>query len=346
MVRILPLLVAMLVVPRSIGAQSDDETIRMLVWNIQRAAAAFENGPEKALAILRETNPDVCLLQESYDIEGDRPTLGRWLASQLGWNVHQGESPHLCVLTRLEIVETEFHHAWHGVGARLRDEDGRELIAYSTWIDYRAYLPHHLRDHPECDDEALLACEHDDSRRVAQTRALVAHLQQRGHLDDSGTPLLVGGDWNCPSHLDWTDETARTFRFRRPIALPVSMAMHEQGFSDAFRMVHPNAVQHPGITWSPLDRGSIELPETSDRIDRLYVKSPHLHPVAASVLPTVFESGVAEAQRAFPSDHGAVIIDIRWAATTESADEAGASRAAKRKTPERLPAPAWSFASC
>jgi hypothetical protein len=237
--------------------------------------------------------------------------LGRWLASELGWNVYQGDSPHLCVLTPLEIVETKLHHGWHGVGARVRDAAGRELVAYSTWIDYRAYGPYHLRDHPDCTDAELLACESETSDRLGQARAIIEHLKEHGHLDTE-TPLLVGGDWNCPSHLDWTDDTARTHRFRRALALPVSRMMQEAGLVDTFRVIHPNPVQHPGITWSPLYRGTSEEPVPWDRIDRLYVKSDRLDPIAARVLPIVFEAGVAEAQRAFPSDHGAVVIDLRW----------------------------------
>jgi len=66
-------------------------------------------GAEKALAVIQSENPDIVLLQESYDINDDRPHLGVWLAGELGWNQYQGESTHLCVLTPLKI-ETEFFH--------------------------------------------------------------------------------------------------------------------------------------------------------------------------------------------------------------------------------------------
>jgi exodeoxyribonuclease-3 len=290
--------------------------LRVLVWNIQRGANAFDAGAEKALAIIRAVDPDLCLLQESYDIEDDRPTLGRWLAEQLGWNAHQAESPHLCVLTPMTISERYYHHPWHGVGATLTDENGRALIAYSIWIDYRAYTPYHLRDEPDVTDESLLLNETERSGRFAQAEAIIAHLDEAGHLR-AEAPLLVGGDWNCPSHLDWTDETAKVYRFRRDLDLPVSLAMADAGFSDVFRMVHREPVQSPGITWSPLYRGSVDEPETADRIDRLYLHrratSSVLTPLAAYVLPKVYEAGsVPVEQRTFPSDHGCVVIDFQW----------------------------------
>ncbi len=301
--------------PEGDAASDAREGLRVLVWNIQRGAKEFDDGPEKALAIIRDVDPDVCLLQESYDIEDERPTLGRWMAAELGWNTYQDVSPHLCVLTRLDIDETFFHADWHGLGARLRDEHGRELIAYSIWLDYRSYTPHALRDDPDATDEDLLANETEHSDRLGQAKALLAHLDSTSRSSPR-VPLLVGGDFNCPSHLDWTEETAKVYRSRRSLPLPVSIAFRDAGFEDAFRLVHPEPVQHPGITWSPLFRGTVETPETAERIDRLYLhrrETPRLVPVAARVLPVVYEhDSIPQAQRAFPSDHGCVVIDFEW----------------------------------
>lgn len=297
----------------------DGDTLRVLVWNVQRGANEFDEGPEKALAVIRAAAPDLCLLQESYDVDGERPTLGRWLAGELGWNAWQGESPHLCVLTRLEIEEQYFHHPWHGVGARIVDDADRAFVAWSIWIDWKAYLPYLLRDRPDATDAELLACESEGSTRLAEARALLAHLAEARHLAGD-LPLLVGGDWNCPSHLDWTADAARLFRFRRPLDLPVSRAVAAAGLVDTFRAVHPDPTRIPGITWTPLDRGSVAAPTPADRIDRLYVDDPgdpgagpRLVPVAAHVLPRVLEdAAIPEEERVFPSDHAALVVDLEW----------------------------------
>lgn len=297
--------------------------LRIMVWNVLRGGNEIEDGPAKALQIIRDTSPDVVLLQESYDIHGDRPELGAWLAGELGWHQHQAESKHLCVLTPLEIEATFFHHEWHGVGAQLRDAQGRSLVAWSIWIDWRSFITYALRDNPEISDQELLAMETEQSSRMDQARALVAHLREAGHLE-SKLPVLVGGDWNCPSHLDWTVDTARVYRDRRALPLPVSLLMESAGFEDAFREVHPNAVQHPGITWSPWNRAKGDdgtgARQSFERIDRLYLKNPmptagawSLQPIAAQVLPVEWESdAVPLEQRAFPSDHGALVIDLEW----------------------------------
>ncbi|MDP6128462.1 MAG: endonuclease/exonuclease/phosphatase family protein [Planctomycetota bacterium] len=300
-----------------------ETNLRVLVWNVLHGANDVEKGAEKALTIIRSAKPDIVLLQESYEIDGERPRLGEWLAGELGWNQHQAESTHLCVLTPMKLEATFFHHVWHGVGAKLRDEYKRELIAWSTWIDYRAFLGYELRDNPNMSDETLLAAEDKRSSRLQQATAIIAHLKESGQLK-SNVPLLVGGDWNTPSHLDWTKDAERVYKNRRELALPVSKAMQDAGFMDTFRVVYPNPVQYPGITWSPMFRGPISgeegTPQSFERIDRLYLKNPagasggwSLRPVSGKVLPLIWEDdSIPVKQRTFPSDHGALLMDLEW----------------------------------
>ena len=298
---------------------SGADTLRVMAWNVLRGSNKVEHGPEKTLAIIQDAAPDIVLMQESYDIDGDRPKLGKWLSEQLGWNYHQSESPHLCVLTPLEMKATFFHHDWHGLGALLTDAQGRSCLAWSIWLDYRSYITWDLRDNPDITDEDLLAAEDERSARLPQATALLEHLKSEGHLA-SDIPVLVGGDWNTPSHLDWTVDTSRVYKRRRALPLPVSLAMHDAGFTDAFRDVHPDPVQQPGITWSPMYRMSGEKAQGFERIDRIYLKNPDtprgdwtLHPVAATVLPIPWEDESIEIrQRQFPSDHGAVVVDMEW----------------------------------
>ncbi|MEC8252873.1 MAG: endonuclease/exonuclease/phosphatase family protein [Planctomycetota bacterium] len=299
-------------------AAAEEDTLDVLVWNVLHGANDVENGAEKALRVIRDAEPDLVLMQESYDVNGDRPTLGRWIAAELGWQCHQADSPHLCVLSREEITARFFHHPWHGVGVRVRDARSREFLAYSIWIDYRAFPGYELRDNPSMSDKELLLAESVRSSRLPQAQALLEHLSGRGHLEAT-VPLLVGGDWNTPSHLDWTPDTARVYRNRRAVPLPVSRAMQDAGFTDTFRALYPNPVQRPGITWSPMFRRRTNgEAQAFDRIDRLYLKNPssggwRLEPRRARVLPEVWEDeALPTLERTFPSDHGAVLIQLAW----------------------------------
>ena len=309
------------------------DTMRVLVWNVLNGGNSVVDGAEKALAVIRDSGADVVLMQESYDIEGERPLLGAWLAEQLGWNQWQANSPHLCILTRFEIAERFTHEPWHAVGARLVDDRGRDFLAWSIWIDYRDYITTKLRDTPDITDGDLLESEFVRSQRLPQAQRIIAQLETLGHLDLS-IPLLVGGDWNTPSHLDWTLDTSRVYKRRRALDLPVSLAMADAGFVDSFRTVHPNPVQRPGITWSPMYRTSGGEDQGFERIDRLYIHRPDaandgegdgegdgeagdktrwkLEAVAGHVYPVAWEDHtIPVSERQFPSDHGAVLMELR-----------------------------------
>ena len=305
-----------------LAARGEEDTMKVLVWNVLHGSNDVDDGPEKALAVIRETGADLVLMQESYDIDGDRPLLGAWLAEQLGWSQWQGDSPHLCVLTRYEIAERFTHEPWHGVGARLVDDAGRDFLAWTIWIDYRDFITRALRDAPDISDADLLESEFVRSQRLPQAQRILARVEALGHTDGA-VPLLIGGDWNTPSHLDWTLDTARVYLRRRPLDLPVSRAMAAAGFEDTFRAVHPNPVQRPGITWSPLFRTQGEKAQGFERIDRLYLHHPEsgrarwrLEPVAAVTYPLVWEDdAIPVRERQFPSDHGAVLIEMRFVET-------------------------------
>jgi endonuclease/exonuclease/phosphatase (EEP) superfamily protein YafD len=49
--------------------------LRVLVWNVLHGANDVDKGAEKALAIIRSVEPDIVLLQESYDMAGWRAWL-------------------------------------------------------------------------------------------------------------------------------------------------------------------------------------------------------------------------------------------------------------------------------
>lgn len=296
--------------------KGEEDKIRVLVWNVWRGTNKVDQGAEKALALIKETKADLCLLQESYDIEGPRGKFGPWAAEKLGWESWQGKSPHLCVITRYKVKKSFFHADWHGLGVELEDDKGRELHAFSIWIDYRSPIGKYLMKNPEASDAEVLQSETKRSGRTKQAQAILDYLRKEKLLGME-TPLLVGGDWNCPSHLDWTAAVAKEVPYRRPLELPVSKMMKKANFSDTFRMVHPDPLKVQGNTWSPLFRKADGVDQPMNRIDRLYYKSnlkkPKLKPVKATVYPEVLEDEeIPVRQRKFPSDHAAVLIEFDW----------------------------------
>lgn len=305
-----------------VGIAIGGDRMKVLVWNTERGSNPYgEDGKERVLKVINDSGADVVLWQESYKLDGNEETLGAWVSQQLGWAIWQGKSPHLAVASRYEQVKREFHHPWHGLGARLRDEKGREFEAWSIWLDYRSPVQWEAVDRPNATNDELMACDTTKSDRFKQAQALLDGLDRRGLLD-AQIPVLVGGDWNSSSHLDWTKETAKAFPHRRELALPIGRLMKSAGFADAYRFIHPDPVSHPGNTWTPRgEKREDGKLDPGERIDRLYLKNamgrPGLLVVGAKVLPEHLEDARGpKPEVVFPSDHAAVLIELEWVTTS------------------------------
>ena len=90
--------------------------------------------------------------------------------------------------------------------------------------------------------------------------------------------VILGGDFNEPSHLDWTEETKGLWDHNGAVVDWVcSKLLYEAGFRDAYRVKYPNPITHPGFTF-PSDNPAMPVerltwaPEADerDRIDFIY----------------------------------------------------------------------------
>ena len=62
-----------------------------------------------------------------------------------------------------------------------------------------------------------------------------------------GVPTFLTGDFNSPSHLDWTPAVAAVRpQVKYPLRWPVSAALAGAGFRDSYREVYPDPVARPG----------------------------------------------------------------------------------------------------
>ena len=116
-------------------------------------------------------------------------------------------------------------------------------------------------------------------RRIRLPKAGRAPAHVLPGLAEGGIPVFLLGDFNAPSHLDWTaDAVGLRWHVRRPVDWPMSRAVEAAGFRDAWREIHPDPVAEPGLTWwasRPPTGGYEPGPDTpNDRIDLLYAAGP------------------------------------------------------------------------
>ena len=267
----------------------DGESLRVLAWNIWHGGRrkGRDEGVQRVVEVIEESGADIVLMQETY---GSGPRI----SGRLGFDYFL-RSSNLSVMSRYPIVDvhrlsTGFRFG--GVSIELRP--GVVVQAYSIWLNYLPSVGQQLD--AGATGEALAAA--DAETRGSEMHGVLEELLP--HLASTpGMPVIVGGDFNSGSHLDWTAAAAALpNHLGRVVGWPVSIAMRDAGFVDAFRFAHADPVQDPGLTWSP------EFPDShQDRIDYVYVLGDDWQIEDAMVL--------SDHPDGWPSDHAAVLTILR-----------------------------------
>lgn len=243
-----------------------------------------EVGLERLMQLLTATKSDVFTLVETYG-------SAEVIADRLGYYVYLISS-NLSIMSRYPFASTHLvYKAFNSGGATIRLPEGQLINVFAVWLHY---LPDYWSDfinNKVVDMQAYLLEE--NKTRGAEMNAILREIQSFTNNADS-TPIILSGDFNSGSHLDWIN-TTRDKHYGYVVEWPTSVAMQNAGFKDVWRLTHPDVVQYPGITWSPLYSGNTYI---KDRIDYIYYKGSKLKPVYASTLTSHPVK--------FPSDHGAV----------------------------------------
>lgn len=283
----------------------DGVKLRVLSWNVWHAghSEAFpEEGCRGAQGILRQSGADVVLMVETY---GCAPAV----AEALGYGYHL-ISDNLCIFSRYPITERyafpDRISGFHFGGVQL-DVDGTPVRLFATWLHYLPDARLAPTDRPE---EEIIVWEKSGSRH-REICTILSALEPLTAQCDS-IPVILGGDFNTHSHLDWTEATRDLYRHGGAVvAWPVSRELERNGFIDSFRELHPDPVADPGTTWlAEADAAGTEC--RNDRIDFIYYRGATIRATASECLdcrlgkPFRFRGG----EFFYPSDHGFVMTDF------------------------------------
>jgi endonuclease/exonuclease/phosphatase family metal-dependent hydrolase len=270
-------------------ADEPEIPLRIMVFNIEEGGEGVDLG--KVVDAIRAAEADIVALQEAVT------NAGR-IAAALGWAFASDRSQ---VTSRFPIVEPA-----DAVGAYVLVEvrPGRVVAVASVHTPAEPYGPELAgRGGTEAEVIAL-------ERRIRLPK-LDAHLRTLPGLAVGGIPVFLLGDFNAPSHLDWTaDAVGLRWHVRRPVDWPMSRAVEAAGFRDAWRETHPDPVAEPGLTWwarRPPTGGYEPGPDTpNDRIDLLYAAGP----AVVRDCQIAGEPGAPDVTieiQPWPSDHRAVV---------------------------------------
>ena len=127
-----------------------------------------------------------------------------------------------------------------------------------------------------------------------------------------GIPVFFAGDFNSPSHLDWTKQAAAVrSQIRFPVEWPVTRAIADAGLRDSYREVHSDPVRTPGLTWTPgYPHPWVKADELHDRIDMIW-SGGNTTTVESKIIGEGKNPAVDIAVNPYPSDHRAVVSAFR-----------------------------------
>ncbi|KAF3223765.1 hypothetical protein TWF679_000203 [Orbilia oligospora] len=280
--------------------------LKVMTFNLWWGGTYINNYHSKQIKFIISTNVDIIGLQEAHGGHVQR------LADALGWYFWQPKSGDLGIISRYPIVEDYgLVNASGGVRISLDGTD-QQVNFWNMHLGYDPYGPYDF-----CFDkmsvEKVLQREAQSGRTpqiVDTLKAMGPQIRQAWNI-----PVILVGDANAPSHLDWTEELRSKNCGYANIPWPTSTKPAEVGLIDSFRIANPDPVEVPGITWSPIypfHNGGTGKVEPQDRIDYIYHTGGRLQVVESRSL-VVGRPGVYGSHRdnEWTSDHAVVVTSYK-----------------------------------
>lgn len=303
----------------SCGQPSAEYTV--LQWNIWQEGTSVPGGYDAIVSELHRLAPDFVTLSEVRNYGGVDFTarLVSDLAA-LGDTYYTAPSYDSGLLSRypIERFDTIFPESGdHGSIYRLHATapSGHRFAVYTAHLDYqdcayyepRGYSGVTWEECPVPDSVEEILRKNDLSRRDDAIRQF---LDAAAEDIAAGRTVIIGGDFNEPSYLDWTEASASLYDHAGfVVPWTVSVLLSESGFVDAFRSACPDPMENPGFTY-PSANPDVDIkrltwaPESDERerIDCIYFKSPEAAEVAGSWIFGPEESVVRSRTEKDPGD--------------------------------------------
>ncbi len=134
--------------------------------------------------------------------------------------------------------------------------DGNIIAFYSAHLDYlncsyyipRGYSGNTWEELPEpiTDVTKLLAV----SRASERDDAIKVFIADAKMEQEKGAKIIIGGDFNEPSHRDWIEENSKLYDHNGVVIdWECTKMLEDAGFVDTYRELYPDPVKNPGFTY-------------------------------------------------------------------------------------------------
>lgn len=235
---------------------------------------------ENVVKVLLEEKPDILFMQETY-------CCGMEIAKQAGYKYSCRGSSNLSIHSKYPIIDTIDLYKPFNSHAAIIDVNGEKILCVNIWLHY---LPDYFHDIKKYSPDSLVAGE--SKTRLAEITAILSDVDSL--KKELNLPVIIGGDFNSGSHLDWIESTKEA-HYNKTVQWPVSKKMIDHRYVDSFREANPDPTKTLEGTWGYLNDDII-----SDRIDFIYYRSGQLKTIQSKIVMDDPKGGF------FNSDHRAI----------------------------------------
>ncbi len=244
----------------------------------------YSTSTNSVLNVVRSSEADIVGLQESFG-------ASRSVASSLGF-YHYAMSNSAAIISRYPITDT------NSSGVEITLPDGVKVYVFNVHLTSYPYEPYEIRDRNIRSETA--AINSANRTRGAEVTRLITTIENEA---PTNAPVFLLGDFNEPSHLDWTVRAANAGLHAIKVAWPASTKVTNIGMKDSWRSVYPNEISNPGDTWTPIRSSN----EVYDRIDFVYHRGNNV--IAKQAVRFGPRNDEAELTlNGYTSDHRAVMV--------------------------------------
>lgn len=265
------------------------QTLKVLQFNIWQEGTKVPGGYEAIVQQIVDSKADLIAFSEVRNYNNTRfcDRIVKSLADrgEVFYSYYSYDSGILSRFPILDSIAIYPEEGDHGsIHKAIVNVYGREIAFYSGHLDYLNCAYYMVKgydgstweksDKPVTDVIEILKVNVASERDDAIQKFIEAAKEDKA----KGRIVIIGGDFNEPSHLDWVEETKYMFD-RQGVILPwtVTTLLENAGYVDTYREKYPNPVTHPGITYPTDCKGAdIKLltwaPDSDERerIDYLF----------------------------------------------------------------------------